>query len=48
MNRAVAHVHETMVPPDPVLADIDALDPGGRMEGEIVVNPALLGEVRRL
>lgn len=43
-----AFVYVAEAPPEAVLADIDALDEGGRGEHEIVVDPSLLLAVRRL
>ena len=43
-----AHVYTATARPEAVMADIDALEgDGGRREAEIVVDPALLPELRR-
>jgi hypothetical protein len=49
-NRwAGAHVYTVTAEPAAVLADVDAIEgDGGRRECEIVVDPAMLGRLRRL
>lgn len=47
-GHAVAHVYTVVAPPEAILADIDALEPDGRGEGEMVVDPSLIGALRRV
>ena len=47
-GKASAHVYEATALPEACLADVDALVPGGRSEGEIVVDPSLLRRLRRV
>jgi hypothetical protein len=45
---ATAHVYTVLAPPAAILADVDAIEgEGGRMEGEIVVDPAKLPRLAR-
>jgi hypothetical protein len=43
----VVHVYTVAAPPNAVLADIDTLEPDGRGEGEVVVDPRLLPRLQR-
>lgn len=47
-GRAGAHIYRVDALPEAVLADIDAVQPDGRGEDEIVVDPAMLGKLRRV
>jgi hypothetical protein len=42
------YVYTTTAEPAAVLADVAAVEPGGRLEAEIVVDPSMLGRLRRL
>jgi hypothetical protein len=47
MTGQPSAVYRTVIYPSGVLADIDSLEPRGRRESEIVVKPAMLGEIRQ-
>ncbi len=41
------HVYSATADPEAVLVMIDGLSEGGRLEGEVVVDPAMIGRIRR-
>jgi hypothetical protein len=41
-------LYETTAPACAILCDVDAADPGGRDEREVIINPYRLGKVTRL
>jgi hypothetical protein len=43
-----AYVYEAELEPEGILCDVDSVEPDGRREAEIVVDPSHLGPIRRI